>query len=283
VHNIQRICVCGAGTMGSGIAQTAARSGIRVILFDVNSQVLLKSQSLIEAAWDKLAEKQKLTTEETAIAKKNIVYTTRLEDCKAEVIIEAIIESQEAKTALFRQLYTLNNEAVIFATNTSSISITAIAGDEPFAANVAGMHFFNPAPVMKLVEVISAKQTSDTTIATILQLAKQMNKIPVRCNDSPGFIVNRIARPYYLEAMRLAEQHHITYESIDQIMESVGFKMGPFKLMDMIGLDINYSVSEIVWKNLGMPERLTPSSLQKEKIQKGTLGKKTGEGFYRYS
>jgi len=282
MQNIHAICVCGAGTMGSGITQVAAQSGLNVIQYDVSDAMLQRSKSAIDASLSALVQKQKITTEDATNVLKNIHYTSDIITCKADVVIEAIIENQEAKTQLFRNLSNINKEHTIFATNTSSISITAIANDESFASRVVGMHFFNPAPLMKLVEVIKARQTDVTVVDSICLLAKKMNKVPVVCNDSPGFIVNRVARHYYLEAMKMVEAGEADYTTIDAIMESSGFKMGPFKLMDLIGLDINYTVSDIVWNNLGKPERLKPSALQKSKVEKGELGKKSGRGFYEY-
>ena len=152
-----------------------------------------------------------------------------------------------------------------------------------YPQNVIGMHFFNPAPVMKLVEVINTKQTDPSITEAIVQVALSMGKTPVICTDSPGFIVNRVARHYYLEAMKLVEQSLATIETVDAVMEATGFKMGPFKLMDLIGMDINYGVSKIVWEALGKPERLTPSIIQQQKVEAGELGRKTGKGFYHYS
>ncbi len=282
MQNIHAICVCGAGTMGSGITQVAAQNGFKVIQYDVSDAMLQRSKSSIEVSSSALVQKQKITEENAAIALKNIHYTNDISTCMADVVIEAIIENQEAKTQLFRSLSNINKDTTIFATNTSSISITAIAGNESFASRVVGMHFFNPAPLMKLVEVIKAKQTDAAVVETICLLAKRMNKVPVVCSDSPGFIVNRVARHYYLEAMKIVEAGEADYKIIDAVMESSGFKMGPFKLMDLIGLDINYTVSDIVWHDLGKPERLKPSELQKSKVEKGELGKKSGKGFYEY-
>src|SRR5262249_37124980 len=146
----------------------------------------------------------------------------------------------------------------------------------------AGMHFFNPAPLMKLVEIIRAKKTGQRVIDTLVGFSRQLGKTPVVCNDAPGFIVNRVARPYYLEAMRMVESGLADMETIDKVMEATGFRMGPFRLMDLIGMDVNYSVSNIVWEALGRPERLRPSSLQKNKVDAGELGRKTDKGFYEY-
>ncbi|HRI20720.1 MAG TPA: 3-hydroxyacyl-CoA dehydrogenase NAD-binding domain-containing protein, partial [Panacibacter sp.] len=180
-------------------------------------------------------------------------------------------------------LATINKRHTIFATNTSSISVTEIANETLIAERVAGMHFFNPAPLMKLVEVIYTGNTSKRVIETLVALVKQMNKVPVVCKDAPGFIVNRVARHYYLEPMLLVEKNLCTIEAADAVMEATGFKMGPFKLMDLIGMDINYQVSNIVWEALGKPERLRPSALQKQKVIQGELGRKTGKGFYAYT
>jgi 3-hydroxybutyryl-CoA dehydrogenase len=282
LKNIKTICVCGAGTMGSGIAQVAAQAGFTTVQFDVNPIMLQKSNAAITASLQKLAEKNKITQEEKNKTLHRLSFTDKIEDCKADVIIEAIIENKEAKIDLFNQLASINSEETIFTTNTSSISINEIANATNVSSRFAGMHFFNPAQLMKLVEVVKAQEASEAVIKTIAELAKNLGKIPVVCKDSPGFIVNRVARPYYLEAMNLVEKKFVDIETIDAVMEATGFKMGPFKLMDLIGIDINYSVSNIVWEALEKPERLKPFSIQKEKIQQGDFGKKTGKGFYKY-
>ena len=282
MNEIKTICVCGAGTMGSGIAQVAAMAGFDTIQFDVNAAMLDKSLALITKNLDGLLSKGRITAEERKAGMERIYFTSTISECRADLFIEAIIEKKEAKTELFNQLASLNKSDSIFATNTSSISITENAADIQNTARVVGMHFFNPAPVMKLVEVVMADQTEESIIQTIVQVAKTMGKVPVVCKDAPGFIVNRVARHYYLEAMKLLEAGHATIETIDAVMESAGFKMGPFKLMDLIGMDINYGVSNIVWEALGKPERLKPSSIQKQKMDSGDLGRKTGKGFYTY-
>ena len=282
MSNIHTICVCGAGTMGSGIAQVAAQAGFTTIQFDVNENMLLKSKAAIEKSVQFLVDKQKITTAQQAVILNNIIYTSNINDCIANVCIEAIIEKKEAKTSLFNQLAAINDANTILATNTSSISINEIAAGLNNPANLVGMHFFNPATIMKLVEVVKGNATSNTVVETIVALCKQMNKVPVVCTDAPGFIVNRVARHYYLEAMKLVEQNLATIENVDAIMEATGFKMGPFKLMDLIGMDINFGVSNIVWEALGKPARLTPSILQQQKVEEGNLGRKTGNGFYAY-
>lgn len=282
VKEIQTICVCGAGTMGSGIAQVAAQAGFTVIQFDTNAGMLEKSKANIEASLNTLVQKNKITQAQKDDIGNRVFFTSVIENCKADLIIEAIIEDKAIKTELFHKLAIVNDADTIFATNTSSLSVTEIAEASGIASSVAGMHFFNPAQVMKLVEIVRHKDVDESVIATLTAVAKRMGKTPVVCNDAPGFIVNRIARSYYLEAMLLVEQGLTDKETIDSIMEASGFKMGPFKLMDMIGLDVNYTVSNIVWEALGKPARLKPSSLQKEKVDKGELGKKTGKGFYEY-
>lgn len=282
MNSIKTICVCGAGTMGSGIAQVAAMAGYSTIQFDINMQTLDKSRLAIEKSLQFLVDKGKLEKQQKEIILGRIHFTYNLIECKADLIIEAIIEKPEAKINLFNQLSIVNNTFTIYATNTSSISINEIANACSFKENVVGMHFFNPATIMKLVEVVKANTTSHATVSSIVAVCKQMNKVPVVCKDAPGFIVNRVARHYYLEAMKIVEQNMATIENIDCLLESTGFKMGPFKLMDLIGMDINYSVSNIVWEALNKPERLKPSTLQQQKVLAGELGRKTGKGFYKY-
>ena len=282
IENIKTICVCGAGTMGSGIAQVAAQAGFHTTHFDVNPIMLEKSNASITASLQKLAEKNKISEKEKSQTSQRLSFTNKVEECKADVIIEAIIENKKEKIDLINKLASINSSETIFATNTSSISVNEIANATNISSRIIGMHFFNPAPLMKLVEVVRTQQNDEAVVDTIVALAKKFGKTPVVCKDSPGFIVNRVARPYYLEALKLVEKNLADIETIDAIMETTGFKMGPFKLMDLIGIDINYSVSNIVWESLDKPERLKPSSLQKEKVQQGDLGKKTGKGFYKY-
>ena len=279
---INTICVCGAGTMGAGIAQTAAQNGFHTIVFDVNKKGLENAAINIEKDLQRLLDKGKIGPEEKDKILSNIQFTADSNECIADLIIEAIVEKPEAKIALFNQLAALNHSETIFATNTSSLSVTKIASEVKQPERVVGMHFFNPAPVMKLVEIIKAEQTLDDIIKVVYELAKQLNKIPVLCKDAPGFIVNRVARPFYIESLRIAEQGETDFETIDALLQSSGFKMGPFKLMDLIGNDINYAVSCSVYEQMGQPERLKPSYLQEEKVKEGSLGKKSGRGYYNY-
>jgi 3-hydroxybutyryl-CoA dehydrogenase len=279
---INTICVIGAGTMGSGIAQVAAQSGCYTLLFDINAAMLEKAKISIQKNLQHLVDKEKITAGEKEDIFRNIKFVTDTNDCLADVFIEAIVEKVEAKSAIFNQLAEINHSEVIFATNTSSLSVSDIQAQVIHPERVVGMHFFNPAPVMKLVEVVKGNQTTDAVAETIMQLCKQMNKVPVLCKDAPGFIVNRVARHYYLEAMKLVEQDIATIETVDEIMEACGFKMGPFKLMDLIGMDVNLAVSQSMYNAFGDAERFKPSPLQIEKVAKGDLGKKTGKGFYKY-
>jgi 3-hydroxybutyryl-CoA dehydrogenase len=278
---INSICVCGAGTMGSGIAQAAAQSGFYTILFDLNTDVLSSAEKNIKASLSALVTKGKITKEESDAVVKRLYFTNDIDNCLADVFIEAIIEKTAAKVALFNQLAELNHSECVFATNTSSLSVSAIAALVQRPERLIGMHFFNPATIMKLVEVVTTNYTNDQTKETVLSLANQMNKVPVLCKDAPGFIVNRVARPYYIEALRMAEEG-VPMWQIDELMENAGFKLGPFKLMDLIGNDVNYAVSCSVFEQLGKPAHLQPSDIQKEKVTSGKLGKKTGEGYYKY-
>ncbi|TDO26350.1 3-hydroxyacyl-CoA dehydrogenase family protein [Sediminibacterium goheungense] len=282
MNHIKIICVCGAGTMGSGIAQVAAQAGFQTIQFDLNPDMVEKSKQSIETGLTKMVDKGRMTIADKDAIVNRILFTSDIQQCRADLIIEAIIEKKEAKTGLFQSLSVINAPDTILATNTSSISVTEIAVTIPYPERVIGMHFFNPAPLMKLVEIIRTDKNTDLIIEKTLSVTKQMQKTPVLCKDAPGFIVNRVARHYYLEAMRFVEKEQVSIESIDQLMEASGFKMGPFKLMDLIGMDINYGVSNIVWEALDKPVRLTPSPLQRAKVEAGELGRKTGKGFYNY-
>src|SRR5215207_6426522 len=247
------ICICGAGTMGSGIAQVSASAGFYTILYDLDEEVLRKAKDKLNKDLQALVDKQKIS-----------------------------LQKKGAKVSLFNQLAEVNSLETIFATNTSSLSVTAIASEIVAPQRVAGLHFFNPAPLMKLVEIVKAGQTSNEVVDMLIQLTKTFDKEPVVCKDAPGFIVNRVARPYYIESLRLVEEGLADFETVDGLLESKGFKMGPFRLMDLIGNDINYAVSCSVYEQLNSPERLKPSYIQKEKVAKGEMGKKTGKGYYSY-
>lgn len=277
------ICICGAGTMGSGIAQVAAQSGFNTILFDLNNKVLENARSTIKKNLQYLVDKNKISTSESEEIFTRINFINDIKDCTGFVIIEAIIENEEAKVSLFNDLAKYNNEEVIFATNTSSLSVSSIQEKIIFPERVVGMHFFNPAYIMQLVEVVKGRQTNDEVANTIITICKQMNKVPVMCKDAPGFIVNRVARHYYLESLKIVEEGIASFEEVDNILEASGFKMGPFKLMDLIGMDINLAVTQSMYDAFDKTERFAPSPLQIAKVINNELGKKTRKGFYNYS
>jgi 3-hydroxybutyryl-CoA dehydrogenase len=276
------VCVCGAGTMGRGIALTAAMHGLAVVLYEMNEAVLVQAKSFIEKDLDQAVKKNRCSMEKKKDTLQKIYFTHSLADARAPILIEAIQENPRSKRDLFLELAPLNDSDTLFLTNTSSLSVTGIAQQTPFPERLAGLHFFNPANRMKLVEIIQTKFNTVAVIERIRAFARQIGKTPVVCRDAPGFIVNRVARPYYLESLRLAAQNIATPETMDRLMESAGFKMGPFHLMDLIGNDINYSVSQSLYEALGTPGRLRPSGVQEELVKKGWLGKKSGRGFFQY-
>ena len=266
--------------MGSGIAQVTAAAGFDTLLFDVSEAAVQRASVKLDGDLQKLVEKGKLPAEGKEAIRNRVRFLSDIQLCRADVIIEAIVEKPEAKWALFAQLAAINSPQTIFASNTSSLSISELAARISFPERVAGLHFFNPAPLMKLVEVVRGDYTSEKVLQQLVLLTKAFGKVPVVCRDSPGFIVNRVARPYYIEALRLAEEETTSFEVIDRLLEGLGFKMGPFRLMDLIGNDVNFAVSCSVYEQLGKPERLKPSFIQQEKVERGELGKKTGKGYY---
>lgn len=269
--------------MGSGIAMTAAQHGFNVILFDANEQAVGRAQSHISQSLQQLVEKNKITAADAEGCLSRLKFTHHIENCIASLVIEAIVEIADIKVDLFRKLSDINAPETILASNTSSLSINLLQKQLPHPHRVAGLHFFNPATHMKLVEVVKADDTAEEVIAQLVAFCQSLKKTPVVCKDAPGFIVNRVARHYYLEAMKLVEQGVAKIEEVDALMEASGFRMGPFKLMDLIGMDINLAVSQSIYDAFDQAERFQPSSLQIAKVQQGVLGRKTGKGFYDYS
>jgi 3-hydroxybutyryl-CoA dehydrogenase len=282
MQTINTICVIGAGTMGSGIAQVAAQAGFYTVLFDVNANGLATAKNAITKSLDFLVAKQKITTQQQEQILQQILFTTDINNCIADVFIEAIVEKLDVKIALFNQLAELNHGEAVFASNTSSLSITELQKNILHPTRVVGMHFFNPAPVMKLVEVVKGALTNDDAVNTIVYLCQQMQKQAVLCNDAPGFIVNRVARHYYLQAMQQVTDHGYSIEDMDTLLEASGFKMGAFKLMDMIGMDINLAVTQSLYQAFNNEARFEPAALQITKVANNELGRKTGKGFYSY-
>jgi 3-hydroxybutyryl-CoA dehydrogenase len=280
-----QVGVIGAGTMGAGIAQVAAQNGNQVILFDTNEVVLDKAKQSLANTLIKLVEKNKITAEQQSAIASCIQYTTDNSNFKnCELIIEAIVENLEVKKKVFAQLETIVSNQCILATNTSSLSVTSIAAACKNSNRVVGIHFFNPAPIMALVEIIPAIQTSETVLRQSNKIISDWGKTTVVVKDTPGFIVNRIARPYYSEALRIYDEGIAEKNIIDIVMTTLGgFKMGPFALMDMIGHDVNYVVTETVWQNMYYDPKYKPSITQKRLLEAGWLGKKSGRGFYDYT
>jgi 3-hydroxybutyryl-CoA dehydrogenase len=281
----QMIGVVGAGTMGAGIAQVAAQSGHRVVLTDTNPDQLLRAEQQINASLSKLTDKGKLTTEQAEKVKNSISYSTQLSDhSEASLVIEAIIENLAVKHQVFQQLEQVVSQHCILASNTSSLSIASIGSCLEDASRFMGIHFFNPATLMPLVEVIPGVATSSTATAQVEALIGSWNKTVVVCKDTPGFIVNRVARPFYGEALRIYEEGLADFATIDWAMTELGgFKMGPFTLMDYIGNDINYTVTETVFAAFYYDPRFKPSFTQKRHMEAGFLGRKTKRGFYDYN
>jgi 3-hydroxybutyryl-CoA dehydrogenase len=280
--SIHTLLVCGAGTMGSGIAETAAKAGYRTILYDPADIALQKASATIERSLAMLVEKERITSEQKTKAFSLLTFTSNISDCRGDLIIEAIVEDLEIKRRLFQRLADAQPADTILASNTSSLSITDIAAAVPHPERVCGLHFFNPAPVMKLVEVVETQWSGPAVIRAVQAWVKTLGKTAVVCRDSPGFIVNRVARHYYLEALALLGEGVADVETIDRVMENAGFRMGPFRLMDLIGNDINLAVTESLYEACGRPERFRPSPIQQEKVARGELGRKTGKGYYTY-
>lgn len=281
----QTIGVLGAGTMGAGIAQVAAQSGHSVVLVDLNIDQLERAKSNLAKTLSKLIEKGKITDAQKKEIESSIRYSSEIRDfSNCGLIIEAIVEDLVIKHKVFESLENVVSEDCILASNTSSLSIASIGSVLKNAKRVIGIHFFNPAPLMPLVEVIPAVQTSSDTLNASVELIKSWGKTVVVCKDTPGFIVNRVARPFYGEALRIYEEGIADFATIDWAMTNFGgFKMGPFTLMDYIGNDVNYAVTESVFQAFYYDPRFKPSFTQKRHKEAGFYGRKTGRGYYDYS
>lgn len=280
-----KIGVLGAGTMGSGIAQVAAQNGHETVLVDVNVEMLNKAENALDSVLNRLVEKEKITADEKINIQGRITYTNEIDDFKGcGLVIEAIVEKLEVKHTVFAQMENIVGNTCILASNTSSLSIASIGSVLKNPERVLGIHFFNPAPLMPLVEIIPAVQTSDEVLQTAKTLIDAWGKTTVVCKDTPGFIVNRVARPFYGEALRIYEEGIADFATIDWAMTTLGgFKMGPFTLMDYIGNDVNYAVTESVFSAFYYDPRFKPSFTQKRHAEAGFLGRKTGRGYYNYA
>ncbi|MFC7347957.1 3-hydroxyacyl-CoA dehydrogenase NAD-binding domain-containing protein [Chryseobacterium zhengzhouense] len=277
--------IIGAGTMGIGIAQVAATNGCKVWVYDANAKQVETATVGLEKTLTKLVDKQKISAEKMTEILANISIATELKDFKdCELIIEAIIENKEIKTKVFTELEKHVSESCVIGSNTSSISITSLGAELQKPERFIGIHFFNPAPLMPLVEVIPSLLTEKSLAEKIYNLMKDWGKTPVIAKDIPGFIVNRIARPYYGEGLRIVEENIATVEQVDEAMKTIGkFKMGPFELMDLIGVDVNFSVTKTVYNEYFYDPKYKPSLLQQRMSEAKLHGRKTGKGFYDYS
>jgi 3-hydroxybutyryl-CoA dehydrogenase len=281
---VNLIGIVGAGAMGSGIAQIASQAGQDVVLFDLSQEALTSSSSKLQKVMNRLIEKGKVTSDEAIAIQERIVRTTMvgsLKDC--DLIIEAVVEDLEVKKRVFKSIEEIASKEAIIASNTSSLSITSLASFCAHPERVVGLHFFNPAPLMPLVEIIPALQTNRDLPKHLTDLMRKWGKSPVIAKDTPGFIVNRVARPFYGEALRILDEGIADVPTIDAAMRQSGFRMGPFQLMDLIGHDVNYSVTESVFKSFYYDPRYMPSITQLKLVEAGWLGRKSGCGFYNYN
>jgi 3-hydroxybutyryl-CoA dehydrogenase len=281
----KRISVIGAGTMGTGIAQVAAYNGHEVTIVDSSFQALENSQSKLKSILNRLTEKGKLSKNKSKSILSHIKWTSELKKISySNLVIEAIIEKLKIKQKVFSEMEAMVSEDCILATNTSSLSVEKIASVCRLKNRVLGIHFFNPVPLMKLVEIIPTEKTDDLLWKNVKSILENWGKSVVKAKDTPGFIVNRVARPFYGEALKIYEEGLADFATVDWAMKELGgFRMGPFELMDYIGNDINYSATNAVYSGTNHDPRYKPSSIQKELVDKGFLGRKSGRGYYVYS
>lgn len=278
------VAVLGAGAMGAGIAQVAATAGWTVTLIDQQRSIATGAVARTIARLDRLVEKQRLEFAKRDNAVARLRAGASVGDCaESELVVEAIVEDLDAKCAVLSEALAACSESTLIATNTSSLSVGAIGRGVGAADRVVGMHFFNPVPLMPLVEVIAGAQSDPVLVGRAVEIAGEWGKTPVRASDTPGFIVNRVARGYYLEPMRMLGEGVGGIDEIDQTMKQLGgFRMGPFELMDLVGIDVNYTVSCSVWEQLGRPARLAPHPMQRALFERKHLGRKSKQGWYSY-
>ena len=282
---MMKVSVIGAGTMGAGIAQIAATNGHKVCLYDSFDGAIETAEIKLKKILDRLVEKERITQQDNEVILGRINFTKDIKDVsESGLVIEAIVENLEIKQKVFTEIESLVNKDCIIASNTSSLSIASIASALKKAERVLGIHFFNPAPLMPLVEIVPAVQTSEDTLTKAKMIIDSWKKVTVIAKDTPGFIVNRVARPFYGEALRIYEEGVADFATIDwAIREIGGFRMGPFQLMDYIGNDINYTVTETVFTAFYFDSRYKPSLTQKRMMEAGYFGRKSGRGYYDYS
>ena len=282
MRRIKTVAIVGAGTMGQGIAISCTLAGYETIIFDVNTGFSEKGILTIQQALNQSVAKGKLSQTAFEQALGRIRKASQLSEVVADLVIEAVVENLEVKQKLFTELEKINQGETILASNTSSIAITQIASTLADPSRCVGLHFFNPAHLMKLVEIISGANTSPELIVAMKEFAATLGKVAVEVKDSPGFIVNRVARHYYVESLKVLEDDVTSHVGIDRLLKSAGFKMGPFELMDLIGIDVNYAVTTSVYEGFNKAPKFRPSEIQHQKIVQGHLGKKSGKGFYDY-
>ena len=282
IQNIQTVGIVGAGVMGLGIAQVCAMAGYQTLLFDLDASAVEQAFSQIKKNLEKGIEKGKVTEEQKEKALRNLQAVPELSQLQADLIMEAVVEKLEVKHQLFQQLEESNSPDTILASNTSSIPITRIGAKLKRPGQLVGIHFFNPAHIMKLVEVIAGAATSPEVTATAKAFAEKLGKKAIVAQDAPGFIVNRVARHFYVESLLLAEEGVADVETTDKLLEASGFKMGPFRLMDLIGVETNFSVTTSMYEAFWQAPKFRPSRIQQQKVDAGFWGRKSGKGFYDY-
>ena len=276
------IAVVGAGTMGVGIAQSAALAGLPTVMLDVQEDALARGRETMEGDLERRVERGRLSEDERREALELVSTTTSLEACAdAPLVVEAVIEDLEVKRRVFADLEAVVGRETVLATNTSSLSVAGIAAATERPERVVGMHFFNPVPAMRLVEIVGGPSTDASAARRAEEVAERLGKTPIRVSDTPGFIVNRVARPFYLEALRLVEEG-VEPGRIDAAIRGAGFRMGPLELADLIGHDVNLAVSESLFERYYYQPRFRPSHLQRSMVEAGLLGRKSGRGFYDY-
>ena len=277
-----KIIIVGCGVMGSGIAIASIRAGYSTTLYDLNEDALQKAESYIHQQLKKAIEKGKMNDSQKDEALSNLSFTKNFNDLVGDLILEAVVEKLEVKQNLFADLESQNSSDCILATNTSSIPITQIGRELKHPERLVGVHFFNPAHIMKLVEIISGASTDDSYAQKAFDWANSLGKKAVLAKDAPGFIVNRVARHYYVESLKALEENVCSHEVMDELMKATGFKMGAFELMDLIGVETNYSVTSSMFEQFNYDAKFRPSRIQKQLADAGFHGRKSKRGFYRY-
>ena len=277
-----KVIIIGSGVMGSGIAIESIRAGYSTLLYDINAEALTKAESYIHQQLDKAQSIGKISEQNRLNALELLQFSHQFEDLQADFILEAIVEKLPVKQDLFAKLEAQNSENCIFATNTSSIPITQIARGLKHPERLVGVHFFNPAHIMKLVEIISGAATDESVAQKAYDWALKLGKTAVYAKDAPGFIVNRVARHFYVESLKALEEQVGDFEQMDRLMRATSFKMGPFELMDLIGVETNYSVTQSMFEQFQHDSKFRPSRIQKQKVDAGFHGRKTKKGFYTY-